>query len=396
MSRKRKKIVLWGTVGFVVASLLTVLVVWLLNVSKPTTVADEIRNSAPGQAVMSLTDVNGEPAATVIIAPPTVEWWWTLGLYSPNPVAYTLDFSKYSEGSKYIAYSLSPGADFKSYGMLGLPTSFIIYNDAAAASKIAEILTADGVSHQLIENVIFFVPEGAFSDVNYALNQYKMATENDTLELNGKAKMFMEYNSFKIFMDNAAVNDVDKETFDTLASLMGITANTYWSGESEDGLHWVGQFTGLEKSSLNSPQAIQTYIENRRYIVQPDGTLVSPGEGVSETGVIDSGQSTLFSSGIMDIRSNTEVAAARVDTSSDDGEPTGPKYSVEPLPASEGIYQININKVNDWIGAMLGTENVLSLTTFEKISITIQEDGSSTVDITLLPSIVEDANISGE
>lgn len=389
MSSKSKKIAIASGLGAIAIALVVGLIVLLMNtVWKSPTQAEIINDSAPGQAINSLTTVNGEPAAAVVVAPPTAEWWWVLGTYSPNPVAYGLDFNKYTTGSKYIAYSLSPGADFKSYGMLGLPTTFIIYNDMDASNAAASVLQDDGVPHQLVENVIFFVPEGAYSDVNYALNQYKMAESSNDLDLNNKAMMFMGFKSFKTFMNASIEDDLSKETFSTLSALMGVTEDTYWSGVSADGYNWRGSFSNfVDPSELASPRDVQQYAENRRYIIKPDGSKVLPSETGEESGVIDPGTSTLFSSGVMEIRSNTEVAGPKENGGASDGS-TDAKYIAQPLPESEGAYQININDVNRWISTMLGSSGSMGYTTFKSLSITVQKDGSSTLNITLLPEII--------
>ncbi len=373
---KRLKITLFVSIGIVTVIGLVLAGIFLLpNLFKKETVADQINKSTVGQNINNLTTVNGENASTVIIAPPTADWWWTLGVYSPNPTAYTLDFNKYSEGSKYIAYTVSPGANFEAYGYLGLPTTFIIYENDNAAKIQADKLTVDGISHQLVGNVIFFVPDGAFSDVNYALNQYNNATDGEDLELNGSALMYLEYKSLKTFMYQNMSNDMDKETFDTLAGLLGVTEDTYWSGTSKDGFTWEGQFSGFDTSSINSPEDIQSYLDSRFYFMDSEGNL-RPGSEATEnnqSGIAYPGQSRISGAGQLVFQSNDSTSVVL--------DENGEKVDIPVLPASEGVYRITVDDVNGLIGSLLGDEVTYGYTTFGSMSLTIKGDGSGVLVI---------------
>lgn len=377
---KKTKIVISSIVGAIaVIGLVVAGIIFIPQWTKPPTTEKVIKDSIVGEQILGITDVNGQPAASIVIAPPTQDWWWTLSTYTVNPVAYGLDFGKYGKGSKYIAYTLSPGGDFQSYGYLGLPTTFIVYNSDKEAQAAADLLVADAISHQLVGDMIFFVPAGAFSDVNYALNQYEEATSETELELDGKAMMFMQFKSIKDFIDLSSQSDLYKETFDTFSGMVGLTEESAWSGTSEDGLHWEGQFDEVEVDGINSPTDINNYINSRIYLLDEltnEWVLVPETleEGQEVGGIMEAGQSEIFAKEQINIRSNTEVASAAT--------PAG-KNIVDPLPEEEGIYQINFTDFNGFLSSMLGPDSLSSYTTFQSVSITIQDDGTSTIDVTL-------------
>lgn len=383
---KKTRTVIVSIVGAItVLALVVAGIIFIPQWMKEPTTEDIIKDSAVGEQILGITDVNGQPAASIVIAPPTEEWWWVLGTYTVNPVAYGLDFNKYNTDSKYISYTLSPGGDYLGYGYLGLPTTFIVYNSDESAKKAADLLVADGVSHQLIGDIIFFVPVGAYSDVNYALNQYEAATSEKELELDGKAMMFMQYKSIKTFVDNSAQSDLYRETFDTLSGMLGLTEDSSWSGTSEDGLHWEGEFSGVDVEALNSPTDIQNYLSTRVYMLDENTQewVLVPLEEMEPQqeigGIMENDQALMFSSGELNIRSNTEVAGPKTESGND---------IIKPLPESEGAYQINFTNFNAFLATIIGPDALTGYTTFASVSITIQEDGTSTMDVTLDESIL--------
>lgn len=371
-----KKTKVWVTTA--IAAVVTLLVVagiiFIPKLFQPPIVSDKITSSVVGKNVTGLTSVNGEPASTVIIAPPTEDWWWILGVYSPNPVAYTLDFNTYKNGSKYIAYTTSPGGGFEAYGYLGLPTTFIIYESEDKAKANADLLMQNGVSHQLIGDTIFFVPEGAYSDVNYALNQYSAATEGEELDLDGKAMMSLQYSSLKTFMTKG-MKPLDAETFDTLAGLLGVTTETSWSGTSSDGFNWEGGFQGLETSSVNTPTDVQAYLDSRSYFLDNEGNLKPSSEATddNQSGIFYPGQSRIIGESQLVLQSNDDS------TTHMDAEGNTEKAPL--LKDEEGVYRITIADVNGLLASLLGDGVNYSYTTFESISVTIKKDGSSTINI---------------
>lgn len=389
MSKKTK---VWVTTAVlaVVTLLVVAGVVFLPGLLKPATVADKISNSTVGKNVTNIVTVNGEPAASVIVAPATADWWWILGVYTPNPVVYTLDFDTYKDGSKYIAYTTSPGSGFESFGYIGLPTTFIVYETEEKATQNANLLTTNGVAHEQVGNTIFFVPEGAYSDVNYALNQYNNAVGED-LELNGEALMSLQYSSLKTFMTKN-MKPLDAETFDTLAGLLGITENTTWSGSSKDGFNWEGSFQGLDIQSVNKPSDVQAYLDGRSYFLDGEGNLVPLGEATDEnqSGIIYPGQGRIFGDGSLILQSNDDATTTMNEEGNTEKAPL--------LDPKDGVYRITIADVNSFISSLLGDGVQYSYTTLESITITVKSDASSTINIVPDQSLLDgsDGETTGE
>lgn len=255
-----------------------------------------------------------------------------------------------------------------------MPTTFIIYESEDKAKANADLLMQNGVSHQLIGDTIFFVPEGAYSDVNYALNQYSAATEGEELDLDGKAMMSLQYSSLKTFMTKG-MKPLDAETFDTLAGLLGVTTDTSWSGTSSDGFNWEGGFQGLETSSVNTPTDIQAYLDSRSYFLDNEGNLKPSSEATddNQSGIFYPGQSRIIGESQLILQSN--------DDSTTHMDEEGNTEKAPLLKEEDGVYRITIADVNGLLASLLGDGVNYSYTTFESISITIKEDGSSTINI---------------
>lgn len=379
---KRKTIVLLSIILAVVLAGVGVLLFFLNMAPKQGETERQIKESSIGQEIIDITNLNDSPAASLVIAPSTSDWWSILSLYTQNDTVYTLDYAKYAKNSSYIAYTLSTGANWQGYGYLGLPTTFIIYNTPEDAANAKALLDADGVSHQLVGNMIFFVPEGAASDVDYALDQYK-TVEGETLNLNGKAMMFMTYPSLEAVLTQGTP-PVTLQTFRLLAASLGVSPETTWSGTSSDGLNWVGSFSGkFDTNSLASPTDIENALGSRYYYLQEDGTYATADKATDKS-VLVTGQAALFSTGALIIRNN-EVGTQFQETTDDNQTVT---VQAQPLPADEGIYQV-VLKPDEVISAFLTNgQETNEYTTFSQAVVTVQKDGSSTLRLVLKDKIL--------
>lgn len=399
MSTKTKKRVYIAAGSIVLVGIIVGVIFFILNLNKPTpTMEDMLGETDLGSNINSLVTVAGEPASTVLIAPSNEKWWYTLTAYTPNPVVYGLDYDRYSKGSEYLAYTLSPGAGFESYGSIGLPTTFIVYEDDKKALTAASLLEADGIAHQLIANMVFFVPEGAQSDVNYALNQFTVAEGKEEFALgDDEAQLFFGYGALKqLFTKN--IEEKDAVAFDTLAGMMGITTDTYWSGSSNDGFTWDGFFTGLDVKNISSPTDISTYMSSLWYVKDENGEYVLGDEFASEhpldpdskggdlpgqSGLIDTAQATIMATGALAVRSNDDTGGT---------DANGDKLPV--LPASEGVFQAVFGDVNSFLGLMHSDDAIYPYTTFDTMTFTVKADGSSNVKLALSKNILGEETVN--
>lgn len=357
----------------VVAVLVAVITFFAVKNSQPETVEDKISKSTVGTDISEVTTVNGEPAASIVVAPPSQKWWDTLLGYSTNPTLKDLNFDDYDEGADYVAFTMSPGNNFQSQGVLGLPTTFIVYENEDAATKIADFINSKGgLGFQQVGNMILFIQDGAYSDVNYAVDQFdntKDRTDNADLELNDTAFMAFNFKSFTSLYA-AGLNDNDSETVDTTLALLGMTNQTVWSGTSKDGLTWDGTFSNTDFKQPNTPTSIRDYLSGRSYYLDVDGSvkLTSEATDTNQTGVQYPAQSILISSGGMSVRSNKE--AVGVDA---EGAP------IKALPASEGLYQVSVD-LNRWLTVMRSGDVVYSYTGFQTLTATVKDaTGKSTI-----------------
>jgi hypothetical protein len=357
----------------VVAVLVAVITFFAVKNNQPETIEDKISKSTVGTDISEVTTVNGEPAASIVVAPPSQKWWDTLLGYSTNPTLKDLNFDDYDENADYVAFTMSPGNNFQSQGVLGLPTTFIVYENEDSATKVADFINSrGGLGFQQVGNMILFIQDGAYSDVNYAVDQFdntKDRTDNADLELNDTAFMAFNFKSFTSLYA-AGLNDNDSETVDTTLALLGMTNQTVWSGTSKDGLTWDGTFSNTDFKQPNTPTSIRDYLSGRSYYLDVDGSvkLTSEATDTNQTGVQYPAQSILISSGGMSVRSNEE--AVGVDA---EGTP------IKALPASEGLYQVSVD-LNRWLTVMRSGDVVYSYTGFQTLTATVKDaTGKSTI-----------------
>lgn len=377
MKRKNIIIIAATTVIVLVAGFLT----WFfINSNQEPKLEEEFYNSQVGSSLDEITTVDGKKSATMMVAPATEKWWLTLLGYTTNVDLFDMPFSDISDGATYVAYTNSQGKKYVNYAVIGMPTSYIIYEDEAKAKAAADKLYELGTfTFEQAGNFIIFNNIGAFSDVDFSLAEFEKQKDfvsDKNLIVEDKALVIFNVGDFSNMYKNY-LDDYDKETYDTLMAMFGATEETYWTGTSSDGLTWDGKFSNLQLDKTESPATIADFLLKKSYFLSKDGKILPGSEATdsNQSGTIFSRQSTLMSSGTLIVKSRHEA----IDYTEDNELGKG-----TPLTEDEPLYQIkaDLNKLLSSLGSF---EMEFMFTSFKTVQLDINDvNGESRITFTPL------------
>ena len=301
----------------------------------------------------------------------------TLILSSIAVFVLRLDYSTISKNAKFIAFTNSPGDSYEVYATLGMSTTFVVYNTAEDAREAGKTLT--GVTPIFVRaNLLMLLPDGAKSDVDYAISQYTNSTsviEESDLSLDNKAIWQINFADFSTMYTNGEKSE-DIKVFETTTLMLGITSEAGWIGTSSDGLNWDGKLVNSDTNTIPDPTNIISYLSSQLGFLLKDGTLGSGDEVTEEnqTGVIYQRQSMLTN--YMLISNNKEVAGGLTDYA------TGAIDKGEVLPESEGILRVETSP-NAFFGLMMAKTSIYAVTDFSNVVFTVEDaDGTSSIRLT--------------
>lgn len=375
MSKKAKLAILITAVILVIAIVVTVIITLPKNDNSK---LETLKKATTYSEISKAVTVSNIKPGSVVIAPATDKWWKSLKQFSSNTDLEKVDFNKVSKGATYVAYSNSNGIQYAATDTLGLSTTFVAYGTEKAATEASKAL---GETLPVVAkgNLLLFIPQGAFSDVDYSLkeNKDKIKIKLDTsdIDLNGQAVWRIDFDDFaKTYTQDKNALDID--VYNTTLKMLGVTKGTEWLGYSKDGLNWSGKFyTQDNEYKLSSPNKIITYLNNQIAFLKQDGSYAYGMNNTipedEQTGVILPRQSIVTS--YMRISDNKSSSGGILDKES------GKVIKGKALPKSEGIYQVEIEP-NSWLSFMMNADTSSDYTKFSKMTLTItDEKGNSKI-----------------
>lgn len=374
MSRVSKKTIILSSIA--VGLLVTIIVGYFIFLA-PKSQEDQLEESTTYEMITGLTSINGIEPSSTVIAPASQKWWDSLLLFSSNQTLDELDYSTLSNNAKYIAFTNSPGDSYKIYAKLGMSTTFIVYNTSEDAREAGRSLSPTTPSF-VRANLLMLLPEGARSDVDYAITQFTNSTaviEDSDLSLDDNAVWQINFADFSNMYTNGETQE-DIDVFENTSIMLGIASEAGWIGTSTDGLNWDGKLVNSATNTVPDPTNIMAYLSSQLGYLLKDGTVASPDLVTEEnqTGVIYQRQSLLTS--YMLISNNEEVAGGLTDYD------TGEIDKGEVLPESEGILQIETSP-NAFFGLMMAKTSIYAVTDFSNVIFTIEDaDGTSNIKLT--------------
>jgi hypothetical protein len=370
LSTTKNKIIFFGGIATLV---IVALIVTLLAVhkSQPTALEKVDKSQTYSQVEKAVTVSNIKPGS-VVVAPADEKWWKTLLEFSSNNDLANVDFNKVSKGATYVAYSNSNGIQYAATDTLGLSTTFVAYDTEKAATEAYKAIM-DTTPVVAKGNLLLFVPQGAFSDIDYSLktnkDKIKITLDTSDIDLNGQAVWRIDFDDFsKTYTQNKEALDI--EVYNTTLKMLGITKGTEWMGYSKDGLNWSGKFyTKDNEHKFSSPNKIITYLNNQIAFLKQDGSYAYGMNNAipedEQTGVILPRQSIVTS--YMRISDNKSSAGGILNKES------GKVVKGEALPKNEGIYQVEIEP-NSWLSFMMNADTSSQYTKFSKMTLTMTDD----------------------
>lgn len=375
MSKKAKLAILITAVILVIAIVVTVIITLPKNDNSK---LETLKKATTYSEISKAVTVSNIKPGSVVIAPATDKWWKSLKQFSSNTDLEKVDFNKVSKGATYVAYSNSNGIQYAATDTLGLSTTFVAYGTEKAATEASKAL---GETLPVVAkgNLLLFIPQGAFSDVDYSLkeNKDKIKIKLDTsdIDLNGQAVWRIDFDDFaKTYTQDKNALDID--VYNTTLKMLGVTKGTEWLGYSKDGLNWSGKFyTQDNEYKLSSPNKIIAYLNNQIAFLKQDGSYAYGMNNTipedEQTGVILPRQSIVTS--YMRISDNKSSSGGILDKES------GKVIKGKALPKSEGIYQVEIEP-NSWLSFMMNADTSSDYTKFSKMTLTItDEKGNSKI-----------------
>jgi len=373
----KKTIILSSIAVFVVA----VLVAGYFLFLAPKTQQQKLEESTTYEMITGMTSVNGIEPASTVVAPASQKWWDNLLQFSSDDALDEVDYSPLSKNAQYIAFTNSPGDSYQLYASLGMSTTFIVYNTTEDARAAGKTLGDEGHSHFVRANMLMFLPEGAQTDLDYAIAQFvnsELVIEDNDLSLDDSAVWQINFADFsKMYTKDKPAEDI--KVFETTMALMGISEESGWIGTSTDGLSWEGEIVNPAINELPDPSTVEGYLASQVGFLLKDGT-VGYGDEVTEenqTGIIYQRQSLLTS--YMLISNNEEVAGSL--TNDDTLETDEGKI----LPKSEGIFRVETSP-NAFFALMMAQSSVYAVTDFSNVVFTLKDtDGTSTIKLTPIP-----------
>lgn len=357
-------------------------------------IANSQKTYAPQDAISAMLTIDGVKPASIMVAPATDTWWKMLLASTPNRVLDNVKYSTISNGAVYISTATSKGKQYTDASAVGVPTTFIVYDTPASANAAyqklmsetaplnTDIADSNTALVPVVEgNFLLFIPQGAFSDLDYALEAYNNVTKDDakmkTLS-NKQATWSIDFADFANILNVNSDKSQEKVYID-LVSKLGIGETTTWSGTSKDGLVWKGKFNNYAADKVATPSAISAFL----------GSLVTTGVDTSELPSFDSKDSpsgydipiTAVNQAIINsccmIISNSDSTSGSLINSD------GKMISGAAL-GQKGFLEIAITP-NTWMGIMANRTSY-PFTGYETMTILINDkNGDST--ITLVPFV---------
>jgi hypothetical protein len=377
MSRVSKKTIILSSIAvFVLAAIVAGYFLFMA----PKSQEQKLAESTTYEMITGLTAINGVKPASTVISPASQKWWDSLLLFSSNKTLDELDYSKLSKNAEYIAFTNSPGDAYEVYATLGMSTTFIVYNtpeDARAAGRTLAATTPNFVR----ANLLMLLPDGAKSDLDYAIAQYTNSTlviEENDLSLDDTAVWQINFADFSTMYTNGEKSE-DVKVFETTSLMLGITSEAGWVGTSSDGLNWDGKLLDSATDTVPNPTNIMAYLSSQLGFLLKDGTVGTTVEVTQEnqTGVIYQRQSLLTN--YMLISNNEEVAGGLADSE------TGVIDEGKILPASEGILRVETSP-NAFFALMMAETSIYAVTDFSNVVFTVKNaNGDSTIKLTPIP-----------
>ena len=376
----KKKTIILSAVALV---LLAIIAIIAFILSTPKTIENRLYESDTFTLVEGATTVDEVAPSTIIIAPSTQEWWANLLSYSSSSTLSEFDYSLVEKNSVYISYTNSKGGQYESFDSVGMSTTIIIYKTAADAIA-AGAAVGNAYPYEVRSNMLLLIPQGAYSDIDYALEQYnksKFNINNTDLELDNKAMMQINFDDFADSYTKD-MSDIDITTFTETMKMFGIEKGNEsgWSGTSSDGMNWNGKFVNVDTSKISKPSEVIKYLSQQIAIEKTDGTYVFGTESTiqedEQTGVYELRQSVLVN--YMAISTTDETAGSLYSAESQTPEPS------TKLKTDEGLLKVEFN-VNPWLAFMKSEITSYPVTGFDTATILVTDtDGSSTISFTPL------------
>lgn len=376
LSTTKNKVIFFGGIAALVVIVLVITLVSVTN--KQPTALEKVEKSETYSQVKNAVTVSNIKPGSVVVAPANEKWWNSLLEFSNNADLKKIDFEKISKDATYVAYSNSNGIQYAATDTLGLSTTFVAYTtEKAAAGAYKALMNTTPVAVK--GNLLLFIPEGAFSDIDYSLkaNKDKIKIKLDTsdIDLNGQAVWRIDFDDFaKTYTQDKEALDI--EVYNNTLKMLGVTKGTEWLGYSKDGLNWSGKFyTQDNEYKLSSPNKVITYLNNQIAFLKQDGSYAYGMNNAipedEQTGVILPRQSIVTS--YMRISDNKSSSGGILDKES------GKVIKGKALPKSEGIYQVEIEP-NSWLSFMMNADTSSDYTKFSKMTLTItDEKGNSKI-----------------
>lgn len=369
-------------IGIAVA-LAVVIVGIIVAVVVSMNIAQEKRTSVAG-AIEIFTTVDGVPPASVMIAPASDKWWNNVLQYTSNRNLDNVKYGSIANGAKNIAYSTSKGGQYKSIGALGVPTTYVIYDTVDNASAAEKLMTAAGIQTYLYENVLVFITEGAFSDVDYTLASLKDKETNTIKPINlSEAKWTINFGNFKELYSATFAKPEDVLTFEAFTSSLGISNDTTWEGTSSDGLTWNGKVNNFNAGSVKTPQEIISLITSPTQ-KQLDKMKELTAKGTTKENEV-SEDSFPLSSRVQRMLPSCCMNISNTETSL--GSYIWDGVGVEGKKLDSGVFQMTF-LINDFIALLAGNTAAYPISNFGLVQITLTDmNGSTKVVFTPAPEV---------
>lgn len=370
---KKNFLILGGAILGVVVLAITLVLIFL----QPSGTASKLESSTFKNITNAVT-VSEDPPASIVVAPATDKWWGNLLAFSVNPLS-DVNFNEIDDKAIYVAYTLSSGKEFQSYQAIGLPTHFIVYEDNASAVRASQKIGTD-YDHVVADNMLLFVPMGAYSDVDYALEQFdKISSTSEASDLNLQDEAMWQINigQFnKIYLEGKKEEDV--KTVKEFIALMGLTDKSSWVGYSGDGLNWDGKLSNTSIAEVPSAESVEKFLMSQQFFINPDGTLITDENSDKlEAGASGIPRQSLVLSCCL-IVSDNKTTIGNLTSSSD-----GALIESKPLKEKEGLLKIEILS-NQWLSLMVNNTNVYPVSQFDKVDVVLK-NMSGDISIKLAP-----------
>lgn len=338
-------------------------------------IANSQKTYTPQDAVSAMLTVDGVKPASIIVAPASETWWKVLLNSNPNVQLENVKYNEISKGAQYISSAMSNGKQYTGFQAVGVPTTFIAYSTTEEAQAASTLLDAVSIPHITSGNFLLFLVEGAYSDVDYALDAYNnVAKDNATMKSitsGNKASWTFNFADFATTFTKG-LSDNDKEVYTKLMSEMGVTKDTTWAGTSTDGLVWKGSFSNLKEGNIAKPADIMTYLSTlitfTNLAGEPTQKYQDQEGDEIQTGLQDLHQAMIGSCCM--IISNTDSTAGTIIN--------GAELEKGKELGNKGILEVKIAP-NPWLG-ILSNRTAYEFTGYKTVDILLTDkNGSSTI-----------------